>query len=319
MKEATTSYKSIKTLYPYIGIKCEDYWHIDYKSRDFTKEFDYYWDLVKKYEDYNGAYDKNKIPLYLGSDGKSYYSSIFLGHFAIGAYQKFLDTNNNDARKDFILIADWFVNNINVDGLWINKYPMKTFELNNDWHSGLSQAKGISTLVRAFYLTKDKKYLNAINLAIKPFLVKVSDGGIKIDVDNCVFFEEYTTKSPSLVLNGHIFAVWALRDVIELFKLQGLDYEELSDFYNKVVVDLSSSLHLWDTGRWSRYDLWEKHFNIASLFYHDLHIKQLNILYELTNIDEFKVYSKKWRKYRNNPIIRMLSLIEKIKFRLVKP
>lgn len=318
MKEATNSYKSIKTIYPYIGINCEDYWHINYKMRDFSKKFDYYWDLKRKYEDYNGSYDKNNVPLYLGSNGMNYYSSIFLGHYAIGAYQKFLDENDNHAKLDFIRIADWFVNNINSKGIWINNYPMDTFRLYDCWQSGLSQAKGISTLVRAYYLTRDVRYLNTIKLAIKSFFTSVSDGGVQINLNKCIFFEEYTTKSPSLVLNGHIFAIWALRDTIELFKLFKLDCTELLDFYNKVTVDLSKSLHLWDTGRWTKYDLWDEHYNIASLFYHDLHIKQLNILYKLTQLEEFDIYSRKWLSYRKNPMVRMISLIEKVKFRLVR-
>ncbi|WP_181318858.1 D-glucuronyl C5-epimerase family protein [Photobacterium kishitanii] len=321
MKEATSSYKTIKTIYPYLGVNCEDYWHINYEFRDFSQNFDYYWNLKKKYEDFEGNYDEYHVPLYLGSDGIEYYSSIFLGHYAIGAYQKFIDDNDLIAKNDFILIANWFVDNLNENGLWINEYPMKTFNLESNWHSGLSQAKGVSTLTRAFYLTHDIKYLNAAVNAIKPYTRTVLDDGIQVINKERIFFEEYTTINPSSVLNGHIFAIWSLRDMIEAFKInkiENTDQKTILNLYELVLSDLSKSLYLWDTGRWSRYDIWPEHYNITSLFYHDLHIKQLNILYRLTQNNIFHEYELKWRKYRENPILRILSLAEKIKFRLVK-
>ncbi|WP_324039530.1 D-glucuronyl C5-epimerase family protein [Aeromonas dhakensis] len=323
MKEATNSYKSFKTILPYIGIKVEDYWHIDYKFRQHGHEFDYYWDLKRKYTDFNGKVDGEMIPLYLGSDGQDYYSSIFLGHYALGAYQKFLDDGCNDAKFNFLNVADWFEQNISNDGNWYNDYPMPTFNLFKSWQSCLSQAKGISTLARAFYITRDDKYYKAMMLASNSFFSSVQNGGVQVNKNGIILFEEYTTETPSSVLNGHIFALWSLMDILKASSY--LDTDRHADYKSSIksilsnsLVCLSQNLHLWDTGSWSRYDIWDKHYNIASLFYHDLHIKQLYILHQITGINEFDVFRRKWEAYRKNPFTRILSLFRKVIFRISK-
>ncbi|EKF9648639.1 hypothetical protein O1C79_003821 [Vibrio cholerae] len=321
MKEATGSYKSIGTILPYFGYECEDYWHLNYKLRCTKNTFDYYWDVKDKYLLFSWDKDENGIPLYLGSDGLKYYSSIFLGHYALGAFQVYLDDDCQSAKEEFIRIAEWFVENINDKGVWINHYPMKTFGLKKSWQSCLSQAKGISVLCRAYYLTRDDKFLNTLLLASKSYLVPVSDGGVLINFQDFKMFEEYATETPSGVLNGHIFAIWSIFDIFKLSDLLNLKFPhkaELENIYNGVCDSLANNLFRWDTGYWSRYDIWDRHYNLASLFYHDLHIKQLSILYGMTGNYKFKAFKDRWANYRDNPLYRFASLLGKVYFRLIK-
>ncbi|MCL0001504.1 D-glucuronyl C5-epimerase family protein, partial [Providencia rettgeri] len=248
----------------------------------------------RKYTEFNGDYDYNKIPLYRGSDGKNYYSSIFLGHYALGAYQEYLSTNNKNHYNKFIVIADWFVQNqekyITCNGIWVNRYPMHTFALDNKWSSCLSQAKGISTLIRAYYLTSNIKYLQSALLGAESFLVPKGDGGVAVFINNDIFFEEYTTKSNSIVLNGHIFAIFAIFDLLRVLKNKQEyinEYQKYNDLFNQSILILERNLFRWETYHWSRYDIWDEHFNISSLFYHKLHIKQLKILFNITKVDSF--------------------------------
>ncbi|EGR4673509.1 hypothetical protein C4G56_RS18455 [Vibrio parahaemolyticus] len=320
MKEATNSYKSLNTILPYFNINKEDYWHVDYKILNF-EPINYYWDLSRKYLDFAGEFDESGIPLYLGADGNKYHSVIFLGHFALGAFQEYVNSNSESSKKDFLRICDWLIDNIENSalhyGIWLNKYPMALFKLENSWSSGLAQAKGISCLVRAFHLTKQKKYLSTAIMASKMFSVARDEGGLLAEVDGMYVIEEYTTTQASCVLNGHIFAIWSIYDIL-LFEefVESKEVERLKGLYEILIESLASNLERWDNGFWSKYDIWSEHNNISSLFYHDLHIKQLVIMWKMTGKAQFIERANKWSSQRGRFSNRMIALFSKVTFRL---
>jgi heparosan-N-sulfate-glucuronate 5-epimerase len=316
MKEATNSYKSLSTILNYFGLGKEDYWHIDYPEYDFPYNGkNYFFDISKKATWFEGEFDKNGIYLYKGSDGKNYYSVINLAQYALGAYEEYLKTNEPKWYSEFIKHCDWLVNNQEefkeTQGVWINRYPMDVFNLKHEWSSALSQAFGISALTRAYRETGNDKYLEAAKKAMDAFYKNVKEGGVLFQKNDFICFEEYTTPTPSCVLNGHIFAIWSLFDMKELVK-----DEKIENLYFKSIKSLAANIKRWDIGYWSRYDLWDKHYNVASYFYHKLHIKQLRILYKLTDNKVFKEYADKWESRKNNIIFSSYALIRKIIFRL---
>ena len=56
---------------------------------------------------------------------------------------------------------------------------------------------------------------------------------------------------PSFVLNGAIFALWGYRDVGV-----GLDDRVALEQFEALTSALAANLERWDTGFWSRYDLY---------------------------------------------------------------
>lgn len=322
MKEATSSYKSINTILEYFGYAHEDYWHIDYKIFSDFSGFNYFWDVRKKFTDFSGVRDPGNIPLYLGADGEYYYSAIFLGHYALGAYQSHLLSSDESARKEFINVADWFVNNyedyLECPGVWINKYPMKTFNLYKDWPSCLGQAKGISVLCRAYDITKDEKYLSAALEAMQAYFVNKDKGGVRVFLEDDFFWEEYPTINDSIVLNGHIFAIWSLYDLIQVleFKKEYVnEYAKILEAYLQSLNILKRNYLRWDVKYWTKYDVWEDHYNVSSLFYHKLHIKQFKILALISKDDFFNDVSERWKMQYKNVFYRFYSLTRKIMFR----
>lgn len=319
MKEATNSYKSLNTLLMYLGVNKKDYWHIDYEiNYDLEDIRKYYLDITKKATWYEGEFDSNGIYLYKGSDGENYYSVINLAQYAIGSYLEYIKTSDLKWKEEFIRHCDWLVDNQErykeTDGVWVNHYPMKTFALEGKWVSALAQAFGISALCRAYLETKEKKYLEAAVKATDSYFAHVSKGGVLCEMPNeSLILEEYTTSTKSCVLNGYIFAVWSLNDLNNIVK-----EERLIELYNKCILSIEKNIDRWDVGYWSRYDLYEKHFNISSYFYHSLHIKQLKVLYNMTGVEKFKVYYEKWEKNRKSKFCRIKSLFNKVLFRLRK-
>jgi hypothetical protein len=160
-------------------------------------------------------------------------------------------------------------------GAWLEPREQRhTFHLQSPWVSGMAQGQCASLLVRLFLATGDGRFSAAAKAALGPMRLDTRDGGARASLDGGPFTEEYPTTPPSFVLNGGIFGLWGYYDV-----WIGLgDDAARSDFDAglKTVVD---QLHRWDTGFWSRYDLYPHPLpNVASGFYHALHIEQLRAL-----------------------------------------
>jgi hypothetical protein len=78
------------------------------------------------------------------------------------------------------------------------------------------------------------------------------------------------------------------------------------------------NLGRWDTGRWSRYDLFPHPIvNLATLGYHRLHIAQLRALQLLSSAAIFDVVADRFERYAESRVKRAEALARKIGFRLL--
>ena len=94
MKQAQNSYKSLNTIKMYLGLNGEDYWHIDYPEYNQPyKGKQYFWNLTKKASQCTGPFDENGILEFVGQDNEKTKHAINICHYAIGAYELFLETN----------------------------------------------------------------------------------------------------------------------------------------------------------------------------------------------------------------------------------
>ena len=254
MKKAVSSYKSLNTIKRYLGLNGEDYWHIDYPV--YQEEYDgqhYFLDISKKASMYHGEFDENGIYLYRGSDGNNYYSVINLAQYAIGSYLLYLNNNMDKWKREFIKHCDWLIDNqekyFETEGVWVNRYPVKTFDLYENWASSLCQAFGISALTRAYMETGKEKYINGALKAVNIFFVDVSNKGVLREKEKgFICLEEYPTGKPSYVLNGYIFSILYKLTGMEQFKKYAEKWEGYSNnlfcrgkaFLNKVKFRLNT-------------------------------------------------------------------------------
>lgn len=291
------------------------FWHNKPEiNNSFSKnKLGQYYMLFKSKAYYSGFFDQNGIPLlnYEGKIGKQY-NPIAIAQYGLAHYNIYQKTKDQKSLKIFLNQADWLVNNLDK-GLWMHNFNWEyKKELKAPWYSGLAQGQGISVLARAYDLTKDQKYLDATNLAFKSFLKEVNTGGVVFN-DDYVWIEEYIVDPPTHILNGFIWAIWGIYDYFLLTQdslARGL--------YDSCVKTLKKNLKKYDYGFWSLYDLSRQGLkNIASPFYHQLHIVQLRIMFELTQEPVFKKYALKWKKYQNNFLFRKIALIYKIIFKLI--
>lgn len=82
----------------------------------------------------------------------------------------------------------------------------------------MGQGQAISLLSRAFYHSGgDLKYLKSAHAALKPFKVLNQNGGVLSKFMNLhSWYEEYPTIPPIFILNGFMYSLIGLYDLISL-------------------------------------------------------------------------------------------------------
>uniref|UniRef100_A0A183CAR4 Heparosan-N-sulfate-glucuronate 5-epimerase n=1 Tax=Globodera pallida TaxID=36090 RepID=A0A183CAR4_GLOPA len=165
------------------------------------------------------------------------------------------------------------------------------------WQSAMAQGLALSFLTRAYTLAKVGErdlYMEAAQKALDLFEVPVEKGGVLSNICGLPWFEEYPTLPGTGVLNGFMYALFGLFDFALYSKrsqalfLRGLD-------------SLRHLLHLFDSGRWSLYDLRHIHLdsspNLASQDYHLLHVSQLRWMYSITGDPYLEETAERWEGY----------------------
>ena len=153
--------------------------------------------------------------------------------------------------------------------------------LDSGWVSGLAQGNACKMFLAAYCISKDSIYLRYAEKAMNLLDVEIKDGGVKVELKNGYWYEEYAQKNKMrspLVLNGHIFSIDAL------FYLSKISSNQL---YKKLLTNgvnaVENNIHNYSfKGLWSKYDLWNS-FNFASYKYHKIHIEQLKRLLKIQN------------------------------------
>lgn len=202
------------------------------------------------------------------------------------------------------------------DGGWVHPHPFPhTFRLPPDWLSAMAQGEGGSLLVRLNQATGEKRFAEAARRALGPLAISTREGGVQALLDGSPFPEEYPTDPPSFVLNGAIFALWGCYDVGI-----GLSDAEWLRAFEEGVDALAANLHHWDTGYWSRYDLAPHPItNVASSFYHSLHVNQLEAMNVIAPRPAFQDARARFEAYAASRVNRWRAFAQKVLFRLVVP
>jgi hypothetical protein len=297
------------------------FWHDEpqvNKNADPKKLGEYYMPFITK-ANYNGAYDRNIIPMlnYHGCIGLQY-NPIAIAQYGLGNYNLYCRTGEKSRRSRFLNASDWLVENLEKTShgtsVWYHHFDWEYRDtLKAPWYSALAQGQGISLLVRAFNTTEKDCYIASAEDAFKAFTMDVREGGVSYtDEKGNLWFEEYVVFPPTHILNGFIWSMWGVYDFF-----LATDNSIAKELFDKSVQTLKAKLHRYDIGFWSLYEQSGTRLKmIASPFYHDLHIIQLEILYRLTNEDLFHQYAMRWAEHRKDIIKRNLALGYKLVFKI---
>jgi heparosan-N-sulfate-glucuronate 5-epimerase len=314
-------YRRVLDAYLISGNSQLSFWH-DEPQINFAAPLhelgEYYMDFSRK-ANYSGPHDSAGLPMldYRGRIGLQY-NPIAIAQWGLGNFNLFRHTEDQERREKFLAASDWLVAHLeqNPSGVWVwNHYfdweyrtPLKA-----PWYSALAQGQGISLLVRAFQETRSDKYLGAAERAFASFLKPTSDGGVSFtDEQGNLWFEEYIVSPPTHILNGFLWAAWAVYDY---FLATGSGAARR--LFDAAVQTLKANLARYDFGFWSLYEQSDTMLPmLASPFYHRLHIVQLRVMHRLTGEEIFARFADRWETYARSRAKRGRALCYKSAFKL---
>ncbi|KAG8145256.1 hypothetical protein E2320_013602 [Naja naja] len=204
----------------------------------------------------------------------------------------------------FFAASDWLVRNQDEKGGWPIMVTRKLGEgfksLDPGWYSAMAQGQAISTLIRAYLLTKEHTFLASALRATAPYKLLSEQRGVRaVFMNKYDWYEEYPTSPSSFVLNGFMYSLIGLYDLKETAgEKRG---KEAKLLYDQGMDSLKAMLPFYDTGSGTIYDL--RHFmlgtapNLARWDYHTTHINQLQLLGTLDEAPVFKEFVKRWKSY----------------------
>ena len=192
--------------------------------------------------------------------------------------------------------ADWLDNNTTyIDDnscVWKYDYP-SYYNTKTGWRSAQAQGEAIQLLIRSYEITNNKQCLKTAEEALNAFNIPVSDGGLvdKKDTKSGWWYDKFADEKCNnpKVLNGMIFTLLALDDAHHR-----IGSERIKTLFDKEVDATIERLPEYDTGDWSSYD---RVGNRSSKHYHDIHIKQLKLLYDITGEPIFKKFQEQFQSY----------------------
>jgi heparosan-N-sulfate-glucuronate 5-epimerase len=257
-------------------------------------------------------------PEWARARGKVLYVAI--AQWGLGAYERFLAGEGEEwldaaTRAGDHLVAEQQVGGAR-DGGWAHTRPLgHTFDLQPPWLSAMAQGEGASLLVRLHRESGDERYAETAIRAMEPMKRASSDGGVQARLDGGPFLEEYPTAPPSFVLNGGLFALWGCHDV-------GVGFSDrpAGELWRHGIATLTENLERFDTGYWSRYDLYPHPvINVASSAYHQLHIDQLRATSLISPDPRLEATASRFERYADSRLNFARAFRRKVLFRVVVP
>ena len=247
----------------------------------------YYNDLTQKVtRDIENLNDSAYIPKFVTENGIETEFPISVIQYGLGCYDLYLESNEKIYLEKFMSCVEWALVHqtpTGAFGVFSLIYPDAPY-------SAMCQGEAASLLLRAWKTTGEERFLLSAQKAIDFMLLPLDKGGTAVYDNSGVVLMEYT-HSPC-VMNGWIFALFGLYDMALAMPMA--NYREM---FGWSIEALKACLPKFDNGYWSMYDIETK---IASPFYHNLHIAQLQALYALTGEAIFDEYTKKFNEYKSS-------------------
>ena len=215
-------------------------------------------------------------------------------------------------------VVGWVERTADARGLLPYRFPLPhTYSLDPPWYSALAQGEAVSLLVRAARALERPELVALAERMALPLLDPGSE--LVAHTPEGPVLQEYATDPPAHVLNGWLFALWGLYDLAHAST--GATAREAEDAFAAGAAALAERIDLYRTpGGWSLYDLYPHPLpNVASPFYHRLHVAQLRRQDELAPDPRLRAVAEEWDGAADALLQRSLALARKLAFRCVRP
>lgn len=247
----------------------------------------------------------------MGAGKQWHYNPVTIIQYGLWQLEKFAVFHQKQGLRKAVHIADWLISHVQnhnqLGCIWIYNFSLSFYGPKAPWISAMAQGEAISLLLRLHQILSYDRFLKVARLAIKPFYVPVANGGVLSELDDgCPIFEEFPTLPPPHVLSGHLFALLGLYDYITYF-----DDDRALLLFENATSRLGANLFRWDTGYWSYYDL-HRTRRLASPMFQELHVRLLNVLYEITQKTIYRKYARRWARFQRNFSCKSVWLAHKV-------
>jgi hypothetical protein len=223
-------------------------------------------------------------------------------NYALMVHSQFLDTHDPALRREFLDLANTLL--ASRHELLIAGVPCTVWQYDFEapfyaphpvpWISALAQGEAMSVLLRAYELTREKKYRDAAQEALNVFGIPMEAGGIRsLDSQGHVYFEEYPFPNKAhKVLNGFIYALLGLYDC---WRATGNPIAK--QYFDEGLHTLRAEgiLQRYDLGFWTSYD--QRPDKDVCFKYNSIHVRQLEVLYRISGDVYFLKISQQWKRY----------------------
>lgn len=285
----------------YLMLTGKSVWHVNQDiGKCFAKDEirGYYNNMTEKVTKMPNLLDSDEMPKLNLAEGKFTYFPVAIFQYGLGCYDLWLQTKDERYIRKFMQCVEWTMAHQDAKGRWNNfsHYCPETP------YGSMAQGEAASLLIRAYVHSKEQKYLDAAKRALDFMLLPLEDGGTTRYLDDDAYLMEYTFKG--MVLNGSIFSWWGLYD----FVLATGDNGKYMEARDKILKSLIKVLPLFKCTYWSMYS---EDGLIASPFYHNLHVAQMQAMYQLTGEPIFDEYANRWERQQKNPFCKGLAFVKK--------
>jgi heparosan-N-sulfate-glucuronate 5-epimerase len=242
------------------------------------------------------------------------HAAIAVAQWGLACHERLVGGEGDHWLEGAAAAGTWLVEQQDAGGRWLEPRPYPhTYRVQAPWPSAMAQGEGASLLVRLHTKTGEERFAEAAVRALGSYGVPTEAGGVRAELEGGRFFEEYPTRPGSYVLNGGIFALFGAYDVAA-----SLGDEGARQTFAEGVATLAANIGRWDTGRWSRYDLYPHPLvHVATLGYHRLHVAQLRALHLLAPDHRLDAVADRFDAYARSRVKRAEALARKVAFRLV--
>ncbi|HAM97253.1 MAG TPA: hypothetical protein DCQ26_01475 [Marinilabiliales bacterium] len=242
---------------------------------------------------YGGKFDEQGVPM-IKLEDESVYSPINIAQYGFMLHAEWLETKEDkilQILKNCISVLEQTKTEKNNICVWYHKTHEQKYNIHPPWASSMAQGEVISFYLRMYQILNDENLLQTSLKAYNFLQVDFKDGGVRrVDSEGNLWFEEYPSSKPSLVLNGFIYTLFGLYDLYRV-----TNNKEVKQDIDRSIQTLTVNLHKYDAGYWSVYDLLKKEL-VRYYYQKNVHVPQMEILYLLTNEPVFRKYQLKWEK-----------------------
>lgn len=249
-------------------------------------------------------FDREGLPYLCTSKGRDVYHPLVIARYVLRMLSLSALTGDENAHAAAERAAVAFGRSGVRTGVW--RPGASADDMSGDRPSCIIQGTAISALARVERRNPGIIPQDVLRLAVQALVGPAGKGGTVTYSPEGPFLQEFN--SLSHVLNGCVYALWALYDLID-----GLGQSNLTPLSNAVESCLALLAPRFTTSNgWSLYALnTYGHAPLASIHYHRSHIRMLKVLNARTGQAAYRDAVARWESALNSRSIRCVVLARK--------